>query len=192
MKTWGILLILILFFGIGLYIGNKTSNPEIVSVIKRDTIKGDSIPYPVEITKPVPTYIDTGSIDTILKYKDVDTLAILKDYYTKRFYNDTILSKDSSVFIIMKDSVTRNRITYRKPYIQNRRETKIINKQTVVTYNRDGIYLGFNAGLSEFGGDIMYLKNRNMIGAGVDIMRINQENKYFFKIKYKRQIWKKP
>jgi len=89
----------------------ETSNTETITY---DTIKGDSIPYPVVKYKPVPVYRDTGS--TKWKYNKIDTSAILEDYFAKYFYNDTLIDNEF-MFVSIKDTVSENKIIYRKPTI---------------------------------------------------------------------------
>jgi hypothetical protein len=96
--------------------------PEVTTTIIRDTIPGDSIPYEVMLPKPYPVYKDTGS--TKWKYKDVDTCAILKDYFAEYYYSDT-LKDDTSAFVQVNDIVTTNRLQNRKLIFQNRRPTTI-------------------------------------------------------------------
>lgn len=180
----------ITMFLTGLYFGKKNIEPDIKEVTVTDTIKGDSIPYKVEIEKPIPKYIyrDTGKVDTFLK--SVDTSEILSNYFSNIIYSDT-LKNDSSAFISLSDTIYKNRIIGRKLYFQNNRTTKIETNQTIVNYKRDGVYLGGGIGLGVYEGDIMYLDNKDMYGVGVEALRIDNNIKYFFKVKYKRHIWKK-
>ena len=99
--------------------------PVYVTVTTRDTIPGDSVPYAVTVDRPIPQYIDTGG----WRYYDIDTLAILRDYLSKVAYNDT-LKDDSSAFIAIVDTLSRNRIQSRTLYYANRRPT-IINNTTI-------------------------------------------------------------
>lgn len=96
--------------------GKSCSKPEIINTetITYDTIKGDSIPYPVVKYKPVPVYRDTGS--TKWKYNKIDTSAILADYFAKYFYNDTLID-NKVMFVAIKDTISENKIIYRKPTI---------------------------------------------------------------------------
>src|SRR6056300_473502 len=73
---------------------------------KWDTVKFDSLVY-------VPKYrvrVDTVH-DTTLK--DIDTLSVLKDYYAKYFYTDT-LDLDSLGNIIINDTISQNSIIFRE------------------------------------------------------------------------------
>jgi hypothetical protein len=99
------LLIIIAFFVWRDYIKPGGTPPGGSDTVRTsDTIPGDSIPYPVEVEVPVPVYIDTNTtIPTI-----VDTNAILRDYFARVNYCDTI-TDDTSFLAIIQDTVTRNR-----------------------------------------------------------------------------------
>ena len=123
---WIIILVLILVIvlqRIWLPSHNNLSIPETVY----DTIH-DTVPYPVTQYVPEPVYIDTGS--TKWKWHPVDTAAILKDYYSKHYYVDT-LANDSLALIIVSDTVSQNRIVSRRKQLsffhQTIRETTLIN-----------------------------------------------------------------
>lgn len=106
------ILIICLLLGAGSgYFVNKCSGPVILSDTIRDTIPGDSIPYPVvlKVKDPVPVYRDTGSIQW--RDRSVDTLAIIADYYTINYYDDTV-SIDSLAMFRLKSHVTQNRLHY--------------------------------------------------------------------------------
>lgn len=62
--------------------------------------KGKDIPYEVEVIKEIPA--------------NVDTLSILKDYYAKIFYKDTFKLKDTLGYLVVNDTITKNRVASRK------------------------------------------------------------------------------
>lgn len=66
-------------------------------IVYRD---GKKIPYAVEVIREVPA--------------NVDTPAILKDYYSRFFYRDTFKLKDSLGYFVINDTVTKNKIASRK------------------------------------------------------------------------------
>lgn len=61
--------------------------------------KGKDIPYEVEVVKEIPSNVDTASI--------------LKDYYARVFYRDTFKLKDTLGYIVIKDTISKNRIASR-------------------------------------------------------------------------------
>lgn len=63
----------------------------------------DSIPY------PEPYEVITTLWDTVYKYRDVDTAAILRDYFTIKVYEDTLVNT-SDLLVTLKDSVHQNRL----------------------------------------------------------------------------------
>ncbi len=109
-------------------------------------IPGDSILFEIErfYPAPYPVYKDTGSTKWL--EKDIDTLAILQDYFCHYYYSDTI-QKDSSFLAIINDSVSENRIVYRQFLLQNLRETSI--NTTIITpppKQKPEFYFGIGAG----------------------------------------------
>ena len=91
-------------------------------------IPGDSIPYSVEIIKhePYPVYVDC----TVVVPADIDTLAILQDYYRKYYYDDTLMA-DTSAYIRLMAHTFRNTLVYDSLIFQNRRKTAI--NTTIIT-----------------------------------------------------------
>jgi hypothetical protein len=101
-----ILLIIILIQALFLY----KNEPETVTttVIVTDTsyveIPKETIKYIPQIqTVEVPIYIE----------ENIDTLAILKDYYSKYFYSDTV-SVLTYGNIVIQDTLTKNSIIFRE------------------------------------------------------------------------------
>ena len=74
-----------------------------------DTVEILSVQYVPSIS-----YIDTGSV--LWKYHTIDTALILSDYFSKYYYQDTILN-DTFGLIILRDTITQNKISYRNPHI---------------------------------------------------------------------------
>lgn len=72
--------------------------------VKTQTVykKGKDIFHEVEVVKEVPANVDTG--------------AILKDYYARVFYKDTFKLKDTLGFIVINDTISKNRVQNRKFY----------------------------------------------------------------------------
>lgn len=62
--------------------------------------KGKDIVHEVEVVKEIPANVDTASI--------------LKDYYSKVFYNDTFRLKDTLGYIAVNDTISKNRVVGRK------------------------------------------------------------------------------
>jgi hypothetical protein len=146
---------------------NVTPDPEVITKIetKWDTVK-------VVNTKYVPKWrIRTETIhDTIPA--DIDTLEILKDYYAKYFYSDTI-QLDTLGSIVINDTVTRNLISMRDI------ESNILIPTTTITkeiyLNKREFYWGLGVQgrtdqLNYVGGEFMYkTKNKQQYGIGLGL-----------------------
>ncbi len=92
-------------------------------------IPGDIIPYEVGIETPVPypDYLDSGS--TRWSDQPIDTMAVLADYYSKYYFDDTI-QNDTSALIRLQSHTFMNRLFYDKLFFQNKRVTQI-NSTTI-------------------------------------------------------------
>jgi len=102
--------------------------PEITSTtIEYDTIEvaGDSIPYTVEVEVPKPyKVLDVRSIPA-----DVDTSAILADFFRQYLYSDTIRI-DSTYLVILDDTISQNRIEGRGVQFQQLRDFMVVKTIT--------------------------------------------------------------
>lgn len=143
--------------------------------IKYDTIRVEN---EVEVIK-WKWKIKTDTIEKIIP-QDVDTLDILKDYYTKYFYIDTI-NIDTVGYIVINDTIQKNSILNRKTTSEIVIPTKEILKTDVIYINEYEFYTGPNFRIG--GGKVDYMGiegtlrgvNGNLftVGAGV-----NNENKF--------------
>jgi hypothetical protein len=114
--------------------------PEQTTTTVHDTIPGDSVPYLVYCPKPIYVYRDTGST----KYKDIDTTDIIYDYFSEKYYSDTI-KNDTSALIVLNEVITQNDIYKRSFWFQNRRKTSITTTTTneiIGEIPRNKFYLG--------------------------------------------------
>lgn len=121
-----------------------TPTPKITvkTEIVYDTIKDSIInyvPYLVEKTLP-PEII----------YKDVDTAAILKDYFTSYYYSDTIIN--DSLKIIINDTVYKNSISSRSVKYDILYPIKTITIKEEHFLNQREFYIGPRVGMI-YGGD---------------------------------------
>ena len=141
--------------------------PEVITTTKvetkYDTIKVDSLVYVPKWRTKVEVIRD--EIPT-----EVDTLSILKDYYAKYIYIDT-LDLDTFGSIIVKDTVTENKIKSRQFY------SNIILPTTTITNtaykNKRKLYAGVNLSanrevINQIGvGVILKGKNDKLYGIGL-------------------------
>ncbi len=162
--------------------------PEVITeVITRwDTLK-------VETKEYIPKYIRKTVVDIDTFQTPIDTISILKDYYAKYFYTDTI-KVDSLGFIVINDTVTRNLISNRDV------QSQIFIPTTTVTntiyLNRRELYGGISIGgminpvqdespINHISGELLYKnKKRQIYGFGLGI------DKDFYPIISGRMYWK--
>jgi hypothetical protein len=87
--------------------------------------------------------------DTLLaeKIKDVDTANILRDYYAKNVYKDSISFQDSLGWVKVEDTISENNVKSRK--YDYRVVSKTIVKETVLKEKlKPHYYIGINSDLS--------------------------------------------
>ena len=143
------------------------SEPTVITevVTHWDTIK-------VETTKYVPKIVEKVVVDIDTFSTPIDTVSVLKDYYAKYFYTDTI-QIDTLGSIIINDTITRNLIAMRDVQSNIFIPTTTITN-TVYLYNREffgGISVGAtNQAVQNINGEILYVnKKRNAYGFGVGL-----------------------
>lgn len=150
-------------------------------------IPGDSIPYPVVIPTrtPVHIYHDTGS--TRWRNLPIDTMAILKDYYSIYFYDDTLMN-DTSAFIRLQSHTIENKLHYGNLYFQNKRAKQIITTITPPAPERVKWFVGMGVnaipGKQFLSGNLMIESPSGFAIAGAyDFMNSNVIVTGFYKIK---------
>ena len=141
--------------------------PEVITevVTKWDTVKVKKTEYVPKIVEKVVVEIDTFSTP-------IDTVSVLKDYYAKYFYTDTI-QIDTLGSIIINDTITRNLIAMRDVQSNIFIPTTTITN-TVYLYKREffgGISVGGNPQMIQnINGEFLYVnKKRNAYGFGVGL-----------------------
>lgn len=117
--------------------------------------KGKDIVKIVEVVKEIPA--------------NVDTLSILKDYYSRVFYKDTFKLKDSLGYLVINDTITQNRIYSREfaSYINvpTIRETLYLKEFKSLLFLGPAVQLGR---FPSFGGDLHLKTKKDMlIGFGL-------------------------
>jgi hypothetical protein len=147
--------------------------PVIKTIVEtKETVKWDTIKIP-EITY-VPKWKTKIVKVTDTIPKDIDTMEILKDYYAKYFYTDT-LDIDSIGNIVINDTITQNKIFARKPKVNIQIPT--ITKEIVITKvisEREFYYgvglQGSTDQLNYLGGEFLYrTKKKNAYGVSLGI-----------------------
>jgi len=110
--------------------------------------KVDTVWQEVEIEKEV--YVPKWRTKVVTEHdtvevlipQEIDTLSILKDYYTQYQYIDTLFL-DSLGFIVLTDTISKNTILKRDPDFQIQVPTKIIDN--IVYINEREFYAGMGA-----------------------------------------------
>jgi hypothetical protein len=127
----------------------------------------------IEKTKYVPKIIEKVVIDIDTFSTPIDTVSVLKDYYAKYFYTDTI-QLDTLGSIIVNDTITRNLISFRDVQSNIFIPTTTITN-TVYLYKREfygGISVGAtNQAVQNINGELLYINKKRQgygIGVGLD------------------------
>jgi len=147
--------------------GTDIAEPTIITetVTKWNTLKIDSLVYIPKWRTKITTVHDTIPAD-------IDTLSILKDYYAKYFYTDT-LSLDSLGNIVINDTISRNSILFREIQPNVLIPTTTVTN-TVYINNREfyvGVGLkGRTDQINYLGGELLYkTKNKQVYGVGIGV-----------------------
>ena len=153
-----------------------------------DTIRDTTI---VHRTAYVPKLVYQETEKLVYVPVDVDTLAILKDYYTRRFYADTTLN-DSTGFFAIYDTIYMNQIWSR--YTKAEAYSQTIYKTTTITQPaplHNKVFFGFGAGGNKdrFGlsGDMMFQTKRdNALALSYDAINKEVWVKTYWKVRLKK------
>lgn len=140
-------------------------------VITEIETRYDTINTITEVYVPQYKYKTIINTDTI---KEIDTVEVIKDYYTQYFYSDT-LDLDTSGFLVINDTIFNNKIYSRQL------ESHIIIPTTTITNtiyeNKRELYVGIESGINNkaeinyIGADVLFKTKRKQIygiGLGVD------------------------
>jgi hypothetical protein len=147
--------------------------PVVKTIIEtKETVKWDTIKIP-EITY-VPKWQTKIVRVTDTIPQDIDTMEILKDYYAKYFYSDT-LDIDTIGNIVINDTITQNKIFARKPKVNI--QIPVVTKEITITkiINEREFYYGVGLQgstdqLNYLGGEFLYrTKKKNAYGVSLGI-----------------------
>ena len=156
--------------------------PEVIKevVTRWDTVKVEKTQYVPKIVEKVVVDIDTFSTP-------IDTVTVLKDYYAKYSYTDTI-QLDTLGSIVISDTITRNLISYRDV------QPNIFIPTTTVTntiyLNKREFFGGISVGatnqaVQNINAELLYVnKKRQAYGFGVGL------NPQFQPVYTVRMYWK--
>ena len=156
--------------------------PEVIKevVTRWDTVKVEKTQYVPKIVEKVVVDIDTFSTP-------IDTVTVLKDYYAKYSYTDTI-QLDTLGSIVISDTITRNLISYRDVQPNIFIPTTTVTN-TVYLNKREffgGISVGAtNQAVQNINAELLYVnKKRQAYGFGVGL------NPQFQPVYTVRMYWK--
>lgn len=149
----------------------------VVDTIYDLEIKRDSIHF------PVPYLVIETVIDTVLI--DVDTAAILHDYFAMRIYNDTLVDDDDLYFSI-SDTVHRNRLLGRSFEYQNRRPVGFDVSVDIPSPKRNfyigGMIMGSPDHFGAGPGIAYQAKDMNLYAYQYDLINNNHHITFFWKL----------
>ena len=132
---------------------------------KWDTVKIDSLVYIPKWKTKIETIHDTIPAN-------IDTLDILKDYYTKYFYTDT-LDLDSLGNIIIKDTISRNSIVFRQITPNLLLPTTTVTRDSLISKHEFYVGIGLAGNRTQFnyiGGELLFRsKHKKVYGIGLGL-----------------------
>ena len=162
--------------------GNDPIEPKVITKVevRYDTIETIKETYVPKWRTKIVTEIDTFRAP-------IDTLSILRDYYAKYYYSDT-LQIDTVGYAIINDTITRNTILARDIRTNILIPTTTITKEIYLN-NREfywGVGLqGRTDQLNYLGGELLYRnKKRQIYGFGLGV------NQDFQPVLSGRMYWK--
>ena len=155
------------------FVKNIFNNEPIIDTVTTIEYKYDTIN--TELKVYIPKWKDrvVVVVDSIfiIQKEPIDTMSLLRDYYTKYYYEDTI-DVDTFGYIVMKDTVSKNKIEARQ-YVSNILiPTKIVTNNILV--NKREIYLGTgiteNKNFMVLNGEMLVrTKKRKAYGMGIGL-----------------------
>lgn len=115
------------------------------------TIKGDSVPYIVRDTVPIPHLIrqrDSFGYPVLVNVPiPTDTAAIIAQFMQLVEYRDTV-KNDTSALIVINQSLIANRINSQQVIFQNRRPIQLVyQRENAVVASIGASFNGFDLGL---------------------------------------------
>jgi len=174
---WIIIVVGILFY---FFTRPVQTEIKIEYVEKFDTVSViDSVDRPV----PYKVYIP-GETDTIFQYYDVDTLAILADYFAIRHYRDTLIDNESA-FLYLHQTVHANMLWDFYYEFRNRRPVGFDVIGLEPTKPIRGLFIGGGGTSTPEGpgiavGSVFVLNERDLVSYNYDVVN-NSHNLSFYR-----------
>lgn len=151
--------------------GDEITTEKVVTKVE---VRYDTLEVEKKVFVPkIKTVVRTNTItDTVVLKSRIDTLAILKDYYNKYVYQDT-LKLDSLGYVVIMDTISQNKIFSRKFDSQILIPTTTITNDIYLNQSKffGGVSIGGNKSQINFlSGDLLYKsKKDNVYGVGLGV-----------------------
>jgi len=135
---------------------------------KYDTINNVSTIYTPEWKDRVVIDIDSFIVN---QSQPIDTMALLTDYYSKYYYQDTV-AVDTFGYVTINDTISQNKIESRQTTSTIRIPTKIVTNSIFI--DKRELYLGSslsgNRGFMMMNGEVLVrTKKRKIYGIGIGL-----------------------
>jgi hypothetical protein len=177
-----VVLVVIILFMRSCNGGSDPVEPEVITKIevRYDTIETVKETYIPKWKTKIVTEVDTFQVQ-------IDTLAILKDYYAKYVYSDT-LQIDTIGYAVINDTITRNTILARDIRTNILIPTTTITKE--IYLNKNEFYWGLGLSgrtdqINYLGGELLWKnKKKQAYGFGIGV------NQNFQPVISGRMYWK--
>lgn len=151
--------------------GDEVTTEKVVTKVE---VRYDTLEVEKKVFVPkIKTVVRTNTItDTVVLKSRIDTLAILKDYYNKYVYQDT-LKLDSLGYVVIMDTISQNKIFSRRFDSQILIPTTTITNDIYLNQSKffGGVSIGGNKSQINFlSGDLLYKsKKDNVYGVGLGV-----------------------
>lgn len=133
------------------------------------------VKYKVKYKQGKDIYHDTTIYVQIPVDKPVDTLSILKDFFAKNVYNDTLFLPDNLGTVLLFDTISKNKIEGRR-FIANVKQRIITDTKIVKELPKTKVFVGVEGGfnkadvVSHLGTGVMInTKNDKLFHLGVGV-----------------------
>lgn len=172
-KIWQFTLAILASILVGYFLKPDSVTHTAYPIVSKDTITNTV--YHSEVTH-IPQFIHDTVLrrDTIHIPAQVDTQAVIQNYFTERVFKDT--ATISEAFITIQDTLFQNAIKGRYISVSNKRVTEII------TY-KPKLYFGAQVGLKRIEPCIAYFDTKRMYIVGYDVLGKTVGAGVLFKIK---------
>lgn len=143
--------------------------------------------FPVEVPKPYKVEVPGAPGSTIAIPVNIDSLAVIRDYYTKRFYSDSL--KNDSVVIWINETVSMNEIKSREIKYRWTAPERLI--RNTIREDRQLFFIGADVTASKNAlgtfGSVYFDTRKGLIGLGYD--PFNRAGK--ITVAFKLKLWKR-